>query len=371
MVYILVIEDEENIRDEVVDWLRFEGYEAESAPDGQKGVKMALRHPPDLILCDIMMPIMDGYQVLEALRNHPQTLPIPFIFLTARADKSFMRQGMQLGADDYLTKPFTPEELLGALRARLARHAGLSGAYLRELEDAKTRLARLVAHELKTPLTAIRLVRDVIDRQLGNLAPETLRSLLETLTSGTDRMHHLVEQIVYITQIDTDMLDWEKIRVDGIPLQMWQILPSAVELGRRFSHRNKEGEITIDERDGNATILGETQPLKHALAELIANALDFSPPHTPVMVTQWQTGTHVHIVITDQGVGMSLQQKNQAQKPFEQVGRDMHEQQGMGLGLTVARQIIEAHGGTLDLQSVQNKGTQVTVTLPVAPPEAR
>ena len=122
MKKILVIEDEAETRDNLVLMLEMEGFKPCSAPNGRLGVEVAKRELPDVILCDVSMPELDGYGVLEALRAHNVTVSIPFIFLTAKGDKKDLRTGMNLGADDYLTKPATAEEVLSAINARLDRH---------------------------------------------------------------------------------------------------------------------------------------------------------------------------------------------------------------------------------------------------------
>jgi len=121
MKKILIIEDQKMLRDEVCDWFIFEGFETYSAANGHEGLLQAKLHLPDLILCDIMMPEMDGYAVLSNLRQTPETSPIPFLFMTAMADHQQVVYGMRAGADDYITKPFTRLDLLNAVNARLKR----------------------------------------------------------------------------------------------------------------------------------------------------------------------------------------------------------------------------------------------------------
>jgi CheY-like chemotaxis protein len=123
MTSVLVIEDEPNIRHNIVETLSYEGYETLEAENGNIGMQVTQQHRPDLIICDVMMPELDGYEVLRQLQSEPATATIPFIFLTALADRQHVRYGMQLGADDYLTKPFTHEELLGTIHTRLTKHA--------------------------------------------------------------------------------------------------------------------------------------------------------------------------------------------------------------------------------------------------------
>jgi DNA-binding response OmpR family regulator len=125
MTRILIIEDEDRLRENMAQILEFGEFEVAMASNGITGVELARQCQPDLIICDIMMKPLDGYRVLQELRADPATTTIPFIFVTAKADRDSMRQGMELGADDYVTKPFTTAELLNAVTTRLKRHNGL------------------------------------------------------------------------------------------------------------------------------------------------------------------------------------------------------------------------------------------------------
>ncbi len=129
MVNVLIIEDEPHIRDNIAQALAYEGFSILEAPNGLIGVQMAQQNTPDLIICDVMMPELDGYQVLSQLQADPTTAIIPFIFSTAKADRQSVRYGMQLGADDYLTKPFTTDELLGTIHTRLEKHRTATNAF--------------------------------------------------------------------------------------------------------------------------------------------------------------------------------------------------------------------------------------------------
>ncbi|MDZ8221765.1 MULTISPECIES: response regulator [unclassified Nostoc] len=130
MTKILVIEDEQESRDIFLDSLEAEGFEAIAAENGLVGIQQAQEHLPDLVLCDILMPELDGYGVLNTLRQNPLTATIPFIFLSAKSTKTEVRQGMNLGADDYLTKPSTVEELLEAIATRLEKQATMRQCYV-------------------------------------------------------------------------------------------------------------------------------------------------------------------------------------------------------------------------------------------------
>jgi CheY-like chemotaxis protein/CRP-like cAMP-binding protein len=149
MTKVLIIEDNEDIRENVVEILELSGYNVAAAENGKIGVELALKFHPDIVLCDIMMPEMDGYDVLQALNTHPETQATPFIFLTAKAERTDVRRGMELGADDYLTKPFDDAELLRAIESRMKRKQvqqlfyGKSAQQLNEFITKKDGLAEL------------------------------------------------------------------------------------------------------------------------------------------------------------------------------------------------------------------------------------
>ncbi len=160
MTKILVIEDEELLRVNTLQILEFEDFHAISAENGLIGVQLAQEQIPDLIICDVMMPKLDGYGVLVALRQNPATTAIPFIFTTAKASKEDLRRGMELGADDYLTKPFTADELLGAIATRLEKQVAITQRYTTELKQAEEKLNHLIHYDSLTNLPNQLLLRE-------------------------------------------------------------------------------------------------------------------------------------------------------------------------------------------------------------------
>src|SRR5690606_35423160 len=152
---ILVIEDEQSLRKDIIEMLTYEGFEVISAENGRVGIEQAREHLPDLIICDIMMPEVDGYAVLEELRKESRTAAIPFIFLTARTDKMDRRHGMEQGADDYLTKPFAVNELLKAIETRISKAEIVKKEAERRNEMLRSNIILSMPHELRTPPTVI------------------------------------------------------------------------------------------------------------------------------------------------------------------------------------------------------------------------
>ena len=365
MTKVLVIEDEAFLIEEILTTLNFEGFEAVGANNGRQGVALAKSDIPDVIICDIMMPEMDGYAVLDALRADTETASIPFIFLTARTTKADIRQGMTLGADDYLTKPFTRDDLLGAIQARIQRRTTIEKGQAKHLEEVQQRLSRMVAHELRTPLISISTVQELISRQMGQLSQSDLKDFLEMMGAGSQRLSHVVEQMVFLTQLETGLLNKEKLLTEGLDVTLSSILTAAINLGRRFAVRKPDVSVNLDDRDTNLFVRGDQAALKHALAELICNALSYSPDGSETTIVQWAEDGRAWLSIQDQGVGISEEDWKLAKARFQQVGREKSEQQGMGLGLPLARQIILVHSGTFKLRSESGKGTQVLISLPL------
>lgn len=208
MKTILVIEDEKAVLTNILEILEGGGFKGIGADNGVVGVQLAKQHLPDLILCDIMMPGLDGHGVLTQLREEPLTGTIPFIFLTAKAEHSDLRQGMNLGADDYITKPFRRKELLEAINIRLAKQAAVMHQYtterqraeglqakmyeLEQLTHTKEGLLKKLIEDLRNPLSKINLAIHM----LKNTPPGASRDrYLEILQEEFEREIHLINQV--------------------------------------------------------------------------------------------------------------------------------------------------------------------------------
>ena len=194
MIRILVIEDDASVLDNLEDILTLENFQVFTARNGREGVDVALRQLPDLIVCDVMMPEMDGYAVVKCLREEPATKTIPFIFLTAKAERLDYREGMESGADDYVTKPFRPQELINAIEVRLARHASLMQPYhdeaqrstnlskqlkdSTELANIKENLLDQLSQDLREPLSNVNLALHMLGKAQTDAERERYLSIL-------------------------------------------------------------------------------------------------------------------------------------------------------------------------------------------------
>ncbi|MBD2578587.1 response regulator [Oscillatoria sp. FACHB-1406] len=209
MTTILVIEDEISLRNNILALLKAEGFKCLGADTGERGIVLATQENPSLIICDIMMPGINGYTVLERLQGNERTALIPFIFLTAKSDRSDIRQGFLLGADDYLTKPFDSDELLGAISVRLKKQEQLYQRF-QELSAELERLSTVIAakddalenfsQEMRRPLTNLKLA---VDRLQQSNDPEQREVYLEILRAEFQREIQLLDQVSALQKLLT------------------------------------------------------------------------------------------------------------------------------------------------------------------------
>lgn len=364
MTKILVIEDDESLLDDVMTILSFEGYEVIGAPDGGEGVRLAHEHLPDLIISDIMMPVLDGYGVLLALQADPATSKIPFIFLTAKATRDQVRLGMRLGADDYLTKPFSHEELLIAVRARLARQALVKTALDQHMEHLRESVALALPHELRTPLTSLVGYAELMLMDSRVLQPVEVVDMADAILKAGSRLRRQLENLLLYAQVELHQRDREKGTALVGALLEHPDLVICEAAQKQVTERNRADDLQLGARP--ATVQITSMVLRKIVAELVDNACKFSDPGTPIEVRTTEEDRHYVLLISDRGYGMTPEQIRQV-GAFVQFERRLREQQGTGLGLALTRELVTLAGGALEIDSQPAQGTTVTVRLPLAP----
>ena len=202
MKTVLAIDDSPEICLIINETLNLFGFHTLLAEDGVTGIKMAQEHLPDLILCDINMPNLDGYGTLKAMREQEATGMIPFIFLSGATDKITIRKGMELGADDYLTKPFSPKELMAAVNARLEKQADLQRLADRKLNELRGNLTLALPHELRTPLNGILGLAHLMMEDYAHMPPEEVLESARFMHESALRLHRLIENFLVYSQIE-------------------------------------------------------------------------------------------------------------------------------------------------------------------------
>jgi signal transduction histidine kinase len=359
---ILVIEDADALRKDILETLVYEGFDAQGAVDGLEGVRIAREYLPDLIVCDIMMPNLDGYGVLEELQQDGAGTTTPFIFLTALSDKREIRQGMESGADDYVTKPFTVSELVNTIKRRLQKRTIIKEKTEEKLDELRENIIMALPHELRTPLTGILGFADILVTDSPVLAPVKVAELAKYIHTAAQRLYRLTENYVVYAQLEA--LKKDQPRIDA----MRSFLATAPRMiienmaYRRAQHYRREGDLEFSLAD-DVSIRIIDDNLKKIVEELVDNAFKFSRPGSKVQIQGWHDGEVFTLQVTDHGRGMN-QAKREEVGAFMQFERKQFEQQGTGFGLAIVQRLADMHLGTFTLVSAVNQGTQVTVTLP-------
>jgi signal transduction histidine kinase len=358
---ILVIEDENNLRSVLIESLT-DTFEVIAAADGLTGIEMARKHLPDVIVCDIAMPGLDGYGVLNTLSSDETTATIPFIFLTARHEYDDIRQGMNLGADDYLTKPFTLDSLRQAILTRLAKHTVIEQKTEKRMQQLRESITHALPHELRTPLTMIYgYVHLLLDEQ-EVLQPEQ-RKMLETVEAYAEHLHTLIEKFLSYSRTELLLTDANATAEQSTPAPDEIIKQVATELA---ANANRESDMVLGVN--SATVGLPPEHLTNIMTELIDNAFKFSAAGAPVYVLGMAEDNVYAISVTDQGRGLTEDQIANI-GAYMQFERPFYEQPGVGLGLVTAKRLAEAHGGQLTIESVPHQETTISVLLPCASTE--
>jgi two-component system, sensor histidine kinase and response regulator len=361
MTRVLVIDDEPAIREVIAITLRKFGYQVSGAANGAEGLELARKLLPDLILCDVRMEVVDGYEVLAAIRNNPSTASIPFILVTAQAGATGMRQGMDLGADDYLLKPFSQNELISAVQTRLQKHQTMLQHAESKLELLRQHLSTALPHELRTPLNGILGYADILRKQSVDLDPNEVSQMAERIYRNGKRLDRLIENFLIYAQIEIVKMDYQKI--DQLRKNKTMGVDKIIDIMAR--HRAYDAERTTDLSlnltPGNVAISADY--FSKVFEELFDNAVRYSKKGSAVCVKTESADDEFVLKITDQGRGLTSEQLVNI-GAYMQFERKVYEQQGSGLGLTVARRLVEIHGGHIVLESEYGKGTTVTVMLP-------
>ncbi|MFN5515598.1 MAG: response regulator [Cyanobacteriota bacterium] len=370
MATILIIEDQIEVRENIEAILALEDFETLSADNGARGVELARQALPDLILCDVMMPELDGYGVLETLKAETQTAAIPLILLTARSERRDLRRGMELGADDYLTKPFSLDELLTAIRTRLEKRAQYQAAGAEEAQRLRRNITRALPHEFLTPLNGILGLSEILLSCYDSLSNKEVLEYIKDIEQSGQRLHHLVHNLLLYAELELLGADPERRRY-------WQERraqrsPGLTLLRRVFQEklaaydRLEDGALTLPSGAGEIDLALAPEDYRKILEELLDNACKFSPVRTPITAELTFDSREITLGLTDKGRGMDAQQLAQI-GAYQQFERQIYEQQGAGLGLIIAKGLTELYGGQLTLTSKPNQGVAVTLALPRSP----
>ena len=366
-VFILIVDDIEQNLQVLGEILTAEGLRFAAAMNGKKALEVVARRRPDLRLLDMLMPDMDGYEVWRQRKANPETADIPVIFLTAADDKERLVEAFEVGAVDYITKPFHSSELLSRIYAQLElqkTREALQDAneQLRQSNEMKDRLFSLVAHDLRGPFQTFISTANLLTHYMDRLTKEQLVQMGHRLTETSQNLFTLTD----------NLLTWARV-------QMMQnnVTPQAVDIGvitstciELFGSRAIEKNITfINNASAGAVATVDVELFNTVLRNLLSNAVKFTPLGGTITIESNYADRAIYCSVADTGIGMS---EDKIAKLFS---RESHSttagtegEKGTGIGLLLCKELLERNGGTITIESSVGQGTTFHFTLPESLP---
>lgn len=358
MTKILIVDDDTILAKSISDIFEVVGYDVQVAHNGLDGWEQVQTEIPDIIISDIQMPGMNGYEFLQVIRGHEATETMPFVFLTARSEREHLRQGMVLGADDFVPKPFSAKDIVESVEATLEKHHRIYAKHESTITSLRKNITYSLPHELRTPLQAVLGYAELINMDFQQLSRDDIEMMSSMILKAGARLQRTVENTLAYAQIEMLSSDPEKQR-----LLRNNILPDAscvIEDSIATIAEKWDREMDIRLRLENQILRISEENLSRVIEEVVDNAFKFSDDGTPVTIKAINSQNSYKILIHDKGRGMSPDQIEHV-GAYMQFERVLYEQQGSGLGLTIAKRLVELHNGSLHIRSVQGEGTFITI----------
>ncbi len=354
---ILIVDDvAENIQI-VASTLQREGYDMSFATSGKAALESVAQDAFDLVLLDVMMPEMNGFEVCEQLRANPRTANLPVIFLTAKTDAESIVRGFAVGGVDYVTKPFNASELNARVRTHLRLRR--TEQELRELNDSKDKFISIIAHDLRIPFSGLSGILKLLSRDPDSLSREELLEYLGLAQESADNINHLL----------TNLLSWSGLMQGMVSFRPYDFLLKPVFDDVTFLFRNDAAAKSIRFETGGAEgvwVFGDLEMLESVLRNLVSNAIKFSHANQVIQISASTSGAEVTVCVADQGIGIDPE----LQVEIFSLGSKLKEtgtegEMGTGMGLILSREQVERNGGRIWLESRPEEGTKVYFTLPI------
>jgi DNA-binding response OmpR family regulator/anti-sigma regulatory factor (Ser/Thr protein kinase) len=374
---ILLVEDDRALLEGIADLLEVSaiGYDLQvlKATDGQMGLQVLASQMPDLIISDIMMPRMGGFEFLEQVRQAPEWVHIPVIFLTAKGTKHDVLRGRMSGAELYIKKPYDGDELVQLVKSQLDRALELRADRQRKVSTLSRNIVQLLHHEFRTPLTYVSAYYELLAAGLGQEDDESLREYLGGIQIGAQRMSTMVGNLLQVLAIWTSEAGQTYKSSASMIHDVGAVLNAQCEYFRDEMTR-ANGIFHCDIQRELPSFFGQRDFIGQIVHHLLLNAVSFSqkiPGRQPeVSFRASADADHLLLTIEDNGVGIPESARDHIFELFYQHDRERLEQQGAGAGLTIAQGLAELHGGRIESESEPGVGSTFTVTLPLLSADA-
>jgi two-component system sensor histidine kinase/response regulator len=354
---VLVIDDEVKNIQVVGSLLLKHGHEVIAAMSAKDALDKLANTHPDIILLDVMMPGMTGFELCRKLRENPETRDIPVLFLSAAADKNFVVEALDAGAVDYVTKPFHGPELL----SRVELHANRRKTHLQlaQVIREKNRLLEIVAHDLKNPLSGIQFAATILDEN-PNLPDDSRSELVKSIDESAKRAFEILSGL-----LETSGLQEAKTTISKRPLSLLDHARRAI--GNFAQHcKRKDIRIELQNQDEGISVMGESRLLMCCMENLVSNAIKFSPKGSTVTIHLHRDGSGGVFKVTDEGPGIRDDEVHQLFGKFTRLSaRPTAGESSTGMGLHIVQDLVTAMDGKVAYQKGSEKGAVFLIELPL------
>ena len=379
---VLVVVDEPQNLEVLQGFLHLEGFTVLTAEDGETALLALPAGRPDLVLLDVRLPGLDGFEVCRRIKNNPATAFVPVVMVTALQGTQERVRGAAAGADEFLTKPFDHTELITRVKALLRikqyhdqvttantdlerrvseRTAELERALaeLRGLDHLKSQFITNVSHELRTPLQHVKGYIDLLaDGAMGNLTPKQAEGLSLT-QEAVERLEKVVYDIVDFSTLDENALTFE-------PIYLLDVCRSVINLYTAMANRRKVS-ITLLMANDLPLVIADRVAVTRVLQHLLDNAIKFGPANQVVQIQVDKHGERVRLAVRDHGPGLAPAEIDRIFDVFYQVdGSATRKAGGLGVGLALVRKLVRAHGSDVTVSSELGKGSTFAFDLEAA-----
>jgi len=367
---ILIVDDRTENIISLKKILEYNGLEVDTANSGEEALKKILTNSYALIILDVQMPVMDGFEVAEAVLGYSKTRDIPIIFLSAvNLDKKFITKGYLSGGLDYITKPVDPDVLILKVRTfvrlyeqnrelnEVQENLKAEIEFRKSAERKKDEFISIASHELKTPLTSIKGYLQLMEGSVESGTNENTKKYLDRTLIQLDKLGNLVADLLDLSKIESGKLQFNKKYHDFDPL-----LENAIEIIRQ-THPKHE---IVRTGKANATIFADDVRIEQVIINYLTNAIKYAPDSTRVEVkVSTNSKNQLVVKVKDSGIGILKEKQLQIFEKFYRVEDSSFRFQGLGMGLYISSEIIKRHHGEYGVDSEPGKGSTFFFSLPL------
>ncbi|MCU0424340.1 MAG: hybrid sensor histidine kinase/response regulator [Candidatus Kapabacteria bacterium] len=373
--WILIADDLQDNLNIVKAVLGYKGYNVETAKNGKQVLEQAAKRVPHLILLDIQMPEMNGFDACRQLKANPQFRDVPIIFLTAKVESYDVVDGFKLGAVDYITKPFNTLELLARVHTHLElKHARdlltAKNKYLEVITNGLTKLnnekntfIEIAAHDLKSPLSTIKGLAEFLRRD-SELPVESMKVMLWNIVRSSERMFSIIRNL-----LDVSVIEEGNFRFDTTPVDVEAMLLDLIDIHSHYSADIKNIRFALNVQENfSAKMKGNSDSLLQVFDNLISNALKYSPPGTTVTLTLSKQNNRLRCEIHNEGEGLTDEDIQTMFTKFAKLSvKPTGDEASTGLGLYIAQKFTQAMNGVISCQSAPGEGSTFILEFPALP----